>query len=451
MEFKKRKAWRQNRSVLKKGTTPGGQIIYKGETDVYEEDENGNRVNTKTDRFLIRVGKAASRQVTGTTADAKAELIKLLGSVGNTSHLSGGRTKLAAYLRDLFLPSCRGRNLAANTLRHYEYDIENYIIPVLGKVRLEDLTVQHFRTLVRDLRQTKGLDVKTVKNAFGCLRTALNEAIAEGLIESHEARSEKIKLGTLLKRSKAEKKKRNIRQRLKAWAHKELLHFFRVAPADNELTRLALVGCKTGMRPGELCARTWEDLKKNILEIWTAVSETDEKRREVDPELPKWQVADIKTGEGRTIVVDDEVQQALAEQRAYVQSLLAEGKISAEAAEYIFPAHGGDLPYTNPSTLYNRWKFFVTGNKNKRKKKRDPRDGGRPRREPLEGVRFISPYGFRHTHATELLRDRVPTKLVAERLGTSVEMIHQHYGHVLRETEAEVIGDLPEYRRRADK
>lgn len=154
----------------------------------------------------------------------------------------------------------------------------------------------------------------------------------------------------------------------------------------------------------------------------------------------------MKEGEGRSIVVDDEVLQVLEEQKAFVESLLEDGKISAEAAKFIFPAHGADLPYTNPRTLYNRWKFFVTGNKNPRKKKRDPRDGGRPRRKPLKGVRFIPPYGFRHTHATELLRDRVPTKLVAKRLGTSVEMINKHYGHVLRETEVEVIGDLPEYR-----
>ena len=70
MEFKGRKAWKKNRSVLKKRTTPGGQIIYKGETEVYEEDEDGKRVAIKTDRFLIRVAKAASQQVTGTTAEA---------------------------------------------------------------------------------------------------------------------------------------------------------------------------------------------------------------------------------------------------------------------------------------------------------------------------------------------------------------------------------------------
>ena len=288
--------------------------------------------------------------------------------------------------------------------------------------------------------------MKTVKTTFGCLRTALNAAIADGLIESHEATAEKIKLRSLLKRSKAEKKERNIKQRLKAWGHKELLHFFRIAPAEDELTRLALVGCKTGMRPGELCARTWEDLKDNILEIWTSVYETDKKRRGEDPGLLKWLLGDIKAGEGRSIVVDNEALQTLAEQKAFVESLLEDGTISAEGAMYIFPAHGGNFPYTSPSTLYNRWKFFVTGNKNKRKKTRDPRNGGRARQQPLKGVRFISPYGFHHTHATELLRDRVPTKLVADQLGTSVEMIHRHYGHVLRETEAEVIGDLPEYR-----
>ena len=45
------------------------------------------------------------------------------------------------------------------------------------------------------------------------------------------------------------------------------------------------------------------------------------------------------------------------------------------------------------------------------------------------------PYALRHTHATMALRAGLPTFTVARRLGTSVQMIEQTYGHVAHDSE----------------
>jgi integrase len=441
MKFKAESAWKLNRSVLKKGTSPGGQIAYKGQVPGYDEDEDGERVQVKRHKFMVRVGKRPAEIVEGTTHDAANRLVTMLSRARNGSLVRRPRLRLKAYLTNHFLPGCRGV-VAPNTYAHYKQDINNHIIPALGSRLLSDLPAEVLQAFVSALRKEKGFSKKHAKNIYGVLKTALNQAVAGELIESHNATKEKVNLRRLLKQSKVERATENATKRLLAWSFAELCHFISVAPRGDELTRVAVVGCRTGMRPGELCARTWDDLTENRLEIWTSVFENDQDSLEADPSLRRWEVGDIKIGEGRAILLDNETMHALDEQRTFVQSLVEQGALSEEAARFIFPAHGGANPYCNPANLYERWRFFVKGNKNKRVQKRDPEKGGRPAREPLK-VRMISLYGFRHTHATELLRNGEPTKLVAERLGTSEEMIHRHYGHILAATSARAVENLP--------
>ena len=451
MDFKDKTHWEKNRSVLKKGTSPGGQIIYKGEAHLYEEDEEGKRKRRKeAHRFLIRIGKKVSEAVEGDRRDAENKLLDLLAKHRNGGMFKATRMTVRTYLVTLFLPGCYRRNLAPNTIQNYEEAIHHHILPLLGSRRLDDLSVKVIQQFLLALRNERGLDYKYAKNIYGCLRTALNRAVAEELIKEHNARHPKIRLKELIKPSKQEKTRKKRKRREQAWSHSEVIHFFAVAPNDDELTRAALVGTRTGMRPGELCARRWEDLRATSLEIWTSVFENKVEIRNNNPELQRWEIGDIKTGEGRSIHLDCETLEVLYEQKEFVQGLMKKGEISEEAGEFIFPSRGGNQAFTNPAQLYERWRFFVKGNKNKPQPlDRDPSKGGRPPRQPLPGVRFISLYGWRHTHATELLRRKEPEKLIAERLGTSVEMIRKHYGHILAETEAEAIESLPSYRPKA--
>lgn len=46
------------------------------------------------------------------------------------------------------------------------------------------------------------------------------------------------------------------------------------------------------------------------------------------------------------------------------------------------------------------------------------------------GVETLIPYSFRHTFAVRWLRSRKPIEALAEVLGTSIEMIQRHYGHL---------------------
>lgn len=54
-------------------------------------------------------------------------------------------------------------------------------------------------------------------------------------------------------------------------------------------------------------------------------------------------------------------------------------------------------------------------------------------------LKRITPHGLRHTHATILIKQRVPVVTIAERLGNTSEMIHNVYGHSLYELEKESV------------
>jgi len=58
------------------------------------------------------------------------------------------------------------------------------------------------------------------------------------------------------------------------------------------------------------------------------------------------------------------------------------------------------------------------------------------------GIIRIRFHDMRHTHATLLLEDGATEKYVAERLGDTVEMIHETYGHVTPKMRAAAVERL---------
>ena len=64
------------------------------------------------------------------------------------------------------------------------------------------------------------------------------------------------------------------------------------------------------------------------------------------------------------------------------------------------------------------------------------------RAEQCPGVIRIRFHDMRHTHATLLLEDGATERYVAERLGDTVEMIHETYGHVTPKMRAAAVERL---------
>ena len=58
------------------------------------------------------------------------------------------------------------------------------------------------------------------------------------------------------------------------------------------------------------------------------------------------------------------------------------------------------------------------------------------------GVIRIRFHDMRHTHATLLLENGATERQVAERLGITVEMVHEPYGHVTPKMRASALANL---------
>lgn len=343
--------------------------------------------------------------------------------------LQPGRRSFGSYLVTEYLPGRVAAGRSPKTIQIYTDDINNHIIPVLGELPISAIDTEALQTFVNHLRTRKQLDPKTIKNVFGVVSAALNQAAKIGRIPANPA-----KLVELPKRSNTEQLARDERSDAMAWSRNEITTFFHSAPPGSEMTRWAVIGASTGMRPGEQCARRWTDVHGDRLRISSAVAQTGRTARSANPGLTRWQLAVTKNRSRRRIKLSSECMQALQEQRAHVDRLYATGRISAEQARYVFPSYSGSEPFSNPAKIYNRWRYFITGHKSARRYVRSA---------PLPGVRFIPLYGLRHTHATDLLRNGLNVKFVAKRLGTSVKMVEEHYGHVLEDMEDDAIGGLP--------
>lgn len=216
--------------------------------------------------------------------------------------------------------------------------------------------------------------------------------------------------------------------RSRVWDLAELESFCRLADPDNEMTRWAIVALRGGFRPQEQCGLRWADvdLDRGLVRIRGAVIEVDKERRD---QYGRWVYGGRKTW-WRDVVLPEDAVEVLRAQREHVQRLLAAGKLSEEQTRFVFPARRGPRPFNNPSNIKDRLRDFIIG-RNDRKSANG-----------IPGVRYIPPYGLRHTHATDLLRNGWRVFDVAKRLGTSITMVERHYGHLLPDMEDAVVEQM---------
>lgn len=196
---------------------------------------------------------------------------------------------------------------------------------------------------------------------------------------------------------------------------------------------------ETGMRPGEYLALRWRDLdlSKQRLTVHNAISFLRSGRYEIKG--PKTRASK------RSFGLSDNLTAALRQHRERYNAMLGQWKKRANASITI------DHPNARKGRNYETRKLI-------RKHAREilnrlqaldlvfPAGNGHPIAAHNLGVRTMrdacmeagleprSLYSLRHTAATILLTDGVDVKTVAERLGTSPQMIWRTYGHVVPET-----------------
>ena len=189
-------------------------------------------------------------------------------------------------------------NLKYNTIQAYQTIIEKYLKPELGKYRLTTLTSVKLHSFITELCSKYNFSRSYFSNILKVIKGSFREACnVYGFVRYNPAMT--------LRLPKLENKKKNIKHVYTQDEIDKILTRFK----DNDVFTCAfLTACYTGMRTGEVCALTWNDidLKNGIIHIKHNVY--DKKK----DEKGKWYLGSTKTETGdRKVYISNTLLNAL--------------------------------------------------------------------------------------------------------------------------------------------
>ena len=305
------------------------------------------------------------------------------------------------------------------TIAGYRADVERYITPRIGGLRLQSLRPAMLSKLYRDLAEHGGQDgrplsASTVSHVHRTLRKALTDAV----------RVEQVLATNPAERAKLPRTRRG--EPGEVWTAAQLATFLEQA-SSHRLSAFFRLAAYTGARRGELLALRWPALDLDAAEV-TLRGSTDV----IDGE----RVDDTtKSGRSRVVSLDAGTVAVMREhrRRQLIERMRA-GPLWEESG-HVFTAEDGTPVY--PDTLTALMRKLI-GDHN------EPAVPGRGRGHPRTSLpRPASPlpparlHDLRHVHATTLLLAGVPVHVVANRLGhADPSTTLRVYAHVLREQAA---------------
>lgn len=306
---------------------------------------------------------------------------------------------LARYLRTRWLPARQAR-LKPTTHFRYRAMVESYILPHLGRVPLGQLNARHLERLYASLLDHGAVDggalaAKTVLNVHQILRKALGDAMRAGLIVRNVALSVDPPRGSAASEQRC-------------WDEAQL-RWFLARARDYRLYPALWLAAATGMRRGEVIALRWSDV--DLADRRLAV------RRSASCAGYAVHVTTNKTPTSRrSIDLDDQTVSVLEEWQARQRAKLG------RTPETVFTTTAGRP--VHPQVLSQCFESVIAA-------------------AGLDRIRF---HDLRHTHASLLLKARVPLKVVSERLGHSspafTMVVYQHVLPGMQRDAADLFGRL---------
>lgn len=276
----------------------------------------------------------------------------------------------------------------------YRKLIRLYILPELGKIKLQKLTPQHINSLYRKMEK-RGLKPKTINSVHGLLHKALDNAVKWGYMARNVCDS--VSPPRLVKTE--------IQPLTMEQAHKLL-----EAVRGHRLETLLTLALTTGMRRGELLALRWSDvdLERGSIHVRHTVDHIPRYGYvETEPKTKKAQ---------RLIMLPSFVVDALKQHRIEQQEQRLKAGDNWQDLNLVFTGLHGN--YLNPRYLPKMFSKVLM-------------EAGLPH------IRF---HDLRHSAATILLSMGVQLKVVQEILGHStIVMTADIYSHVLPSIQKEAM------------
>jgi integrase len=329
----------------------------------------------------------------GTYGAAQKRLTELLAAVDKREYVEPLRLTVAQYLHRWLPAVAEGQ--AAKTTRIYELAIRKHIVPNIGEIRLQDVTVVD----LEDLYATVGTNRPSV--ALACHNTmsrALRMAEKKGLVPRNVARLVDPKPG---RKVNADDIRKNC------YTGAELATFLTAAKDEPPQTyALTRVLASTGCRINETLGLFWTDLN---LDAGTGLLQ----RQVLNPSLPNpyGPLKGSKRGgvvKTRKLALSPETVAALRTHRARQREEdFKVGRKVDDPTRLVFSRPDGKPIWGEAVGRYLLYPIMDRA-----------------------GLRRISSHGFRHTVATLLLSAGRPLAEVCELLGHASQVVTlKYYSH----------------------
>jgi integrase len=354
----------------------------------------GSISKRKDGRFEIRLSLGSEngkRKRVFLYAKTRPEAVRLLAGARSQLKPGAQRTPVSETVEHFltrWLETDIAKTKRESTFRDYEQTCRTYLIPVIGKVRLSELTPEHVDMIVNHATDA-GLAIGTVRLVRTIFGASLNRAIKWRIpgVENVVRMTDPPKM----------------RRREMKYLDREQALVFLEAIKGNRLEAFYLTALYCGLRLGELQALRWQDIDLEKAQLRVANSY---RYARLGLQEPKTDTS------YRPVSLSERVTAAL---RAHRLRQIAEQAATGEEG----------IPWLN------EWGLVFTGEHGSPTARTTIHDGFKRllREAGLPEIRF---HDLRHTCATLRLAAGVSIKVVSEELGHSrISTTMDLYAHVL--------------------
>lgn len=263
--------------------------------------------------------------------------------------------------------------------------VSKYIVPKLGHYKIDKIKAEDVDIFYSELAK-EGVTRGYIKNIVMVLSKTFKQAVTWNYVTKN-----------IVKEASPPTYKP---AKVDVWSEEELSHFLNVSRGlDNHA--LYVLAATSGMRIGEIMALHWTDI------------DVVKKRIEITKSLKYTKTSGLFLKDTKT----DNSQRTIVVPQSTIDALLEHKKRQLPDVEIVFDRYG---KFFHPHDV---WRSFVN-------------------ESTSLGMKRMKLHGLRHTHATILLDRGFNAKVVAERLGDTVETVMRTYAHVLPRMQQEVANSL---------
>jgi integrase len=330
--------------------------------------------------YLGRDGKGnkirPSKVFYGSEKKADKEGRRWLAEKEAGTGIDPNKIKVKAFLEQWIDSRAIESDLAPASYDIYKRHIKNHIVPELGLVNLQKLSVTQVNQFKVKLIK-KGLDSSTINQILDVLNHGLNYAIRFKIIKENPLKFiDRPKVDRVSKRADA--------------LDKEQLDYLLLKSKEHRLYPFILIAAYTGMRVGEICGLVWGDidLTRGIIKV----------RKQYKKNYKgEWSRGKLKRpNSARDIGID----------RDLIEYLKGLKTGDAKSTDFVLTWRGQPFKTSNVSIYFKKLVINID----------------------MPSMTF---HKLRHTHASLLLAAGSPITDVAARLGDTVAEVQRTYAHFI--------------------